>query len=91
MSEAAPAAPKDKGAPLPTVPGKQLAEQIYIELVGRSYLRVDNAAQIKPEPAALAKLSFELASAFLAREHELLVDLMPKNVGYDIKTADWLK
>ena len=85
-------APAPKGGPpAPEVPGVALAEQIYIELVGRSYLRVDNAAQIKPEPAALAKLSFELATAFLARRHELMIDLLPKNVGYDISKADWLK
>jgi hypothetical protein len=81
----------DKGAPVPKVPGGELAELIYVELVGRAFLRVDNAAQIKPDPAALAKLSFELAQVFKTREHELLVESLPKNVGYDIKTADWLK
>jgi hypothetical protein len=80
-----------KAAPVPTVPGGALAELIYVELIGRAFLRVDNAAQIKPDPAALAKLSFELAQVFKAREHELLVESLPKNVGYDITKADWLK
>jgi hypothetical protein len=79
-----------KSAPVPTVSGGALAELIYVELIGRAFLRVDNVAQIKPDPAVLAKLSFDLAKVFKAQEHELLVDMMPKNVGYDISTADWL-
>ena len=34
--------------------GPSLAELIYVELVGRAFLRVENNAVIKPDPALLA-------------------------------------
>ena len=66
----------------------QLAAAIYVELVGRAFLRVDNAAVIKPEAGALAKLSFELAAAFKKVEKVVLAAAGPKNVGYDVQLGD---
>ena len=66
----------------------ELAATIYVELVGRAFLRVDNAAVIKPEAGALAKLSFELAAAFKKVEKTVQAAAGPKNVGYDVQLGD---
>lgn len=65
-----------------------LDQLIYIELLGRAFLRVENNAVIKPDPAALAKLSMELAEVFRKAEVARLADLGPKNVGYEVKLDD---
>ena len=65
-----------------------LAAAIYVELVGRAFLRVDNAAVIKPEAGALAALSFELAAEFKKIEKAKQAAAGPQNVGYDVKLMD---
>jgi hypothetical protein len=65
-----------------------LAELIYVELVGRAFLRVENAAVFKPDPAQLAKLSIVLATAFQKAEKEHRAASGPKNVGYDVGLMD---
>ena len=83
----------DKPAAPPST-GQKLSELIYVELIGRAFLRVENAATIKPDPGQLAKLSLELADVFRKVEADKLAEAGPKNVGYDIKSADignWLK
>ena len=67
---------------------EELAARIYVELVGRGFLRVENAAVIKPPPEALAKLSFELAEAFQKEVKEFRSASGPKNIGYDIQMSD---
>jgi len=67
---------------------EELASRIYVELVGRGFLRVENAAVIKPPPEALAKLSFELAEIFQKEVKEFQAASGPKNVGYDIQMSD---
>jgi hypothetical protein len=66
----------------------QLAASIYVELTGRAFLRVENAATIKPEPAVLAKLSFELAASFHEVAKTSLAALGPQNVGYNVNLGD---
>jgi len=66
----------------------QLAASIYVELVGRAFLRTDNTATIKPEPVALAKLSFELAASFHEAAKTSLAALGPQNVGYNVDLKD---
>jgi hypothetical protein len=66
----------------------QVAAAIYVELVGRAFLRVDNAAVIKPEAGVLATLSFELAAEFKKAEQAALAAAGPKNVGYDVQLGD---
>ena len=76
-------------APVPGENAQKLAELIYVELVGRAFLRAENTATIKPEPAALAKLSIELAQAFRKAEQQVAAEAAAKkNVGYDIRSAD---
>ena len=69
-------------------PGTSLAELIYVELVGRAFLRVENNAVIKPDPALLAKLSMALAAEFEKAAAEHRAASGPKNIGYDVKTLD---
>ena len=66
----------------------ELAAAIYVELVGRAFLRVENAATIKPEPGVLAALSYELADAFKKVERVKNAAAGPQNVGYDVKQLD---
>ena len=65
-----------------------LAELIYVELVGRAFLRVENAAVFKPDAAQLAKLSIALATEFQKAEKEHRAASGPKNVGYDVGLMD---
>ena len=76
----------------PVNPGNQdLASRIYVELVGRAFLRVENAAVIKPDPAELAKLSFQLAEAFHKVEKAVNAASLPQNIGYKVDVADMAK
>ena len=75
----------------PTAPAAStntLAELIYVELVGRAFLRSENAAVFKPDPAELARLSIELAAAFQKADKAERAAAGPKNVGYDIQLSD---
>jgi len=78
----------EKHAAAATASGSSLAEQIYVELIGRSYLRVENNAQFKPDPATLAKLSIQLALVFEKTEKAHKAESGPKNVGYDVTKLD---
>jgi hypothetical protein len=66
----------------------ELAAAIYVELIGRAFLRVDNVAVIKPEAGALATLSYELAVAFKKAEKMSQAAAGPQNVGYDVQLGD---
>jgi hypothetical protein len=76
----------------PTQPGEsaqKLSELIYVELVGRAFLRVESTALVKPEPNVLAKLSIQLAEAFREAERQAAAEAAnKKHVGYDIRSAD---
>jgi len=79
-------------APPAAIPGMQdLASRIYVELVGRAFLRVENAAVIKPDPAELAKLSLQLAETFRKVEKVVNAAAGPQNVGYNVELADMAK
>jgi hypothetical protein len=65
-----------------------LAAALYVELVGRAFLRVENAATIKPDAGVLASLSYELADAFKKIERVKNAAAGPQNVGYDVKELD---
>ncbi len=76
----------------PAGPGIQdLASRIYVELVGRAFLRVENAAVIKPDPVELAKLSFQLAETYRKVEKAVNAASLPQNVGYRVDVADMAK
>jgi phosphotransacetylase len=76
----------------PAGPGTQdLASRIYVELVGRAFLRTDNAAVIKPDAAELAKLSIQLAETFRKVEKAVSASAAPQNVGYKVDLTDMAK
>ena len=68
-----------------------LATRIYVELVGRAFLRAENVATFKPDPGELAKLSIQLAATYLKVEKIANAAAGPQNVGYDIDLADMAK
>ena len=70
---------------------QDLASRIYVELVGRAFLRAENAAVFKPNPAELAKLSLQLADTFRKVEKAASAAAGPQNVGYNIDLADMAK
>lgn len=70
---------------------EDLATRIYVELVGRAFLRAENAATFKPDPGALAKLSIQLAATFLKAEKTANAAAGPQNVGYDVALTDMAK
>jgi len=73
-------------------PGTQdLASRIYVELVGRAFLRADNTAVIKPDPGELAKLSLQLAETFRKMEKVVNAAAGPQNVGYNVELTDMAK
>ena len=67
---------------------QKLAELLYVELVGRAFLRAENSVTFKPNPEQLAKLSLQLAEVFHQVEKARVAEMGPKNVGYDIQSAD---
>ena len=70
---------------------QDLASRIYVELVGRAFLRADNTAVIKPDPGELAKLSLQLAEIFRKAEKAAGAAAGPQNVGYNVELADMAK
>ena len=75
----------------PVASANTLAELIYVELVGRAFLRSENAAVFKPDPAELARLSIELAAAFHKADRAERAATGPKNIGYDVQLSDITK
>jgi hypothetical protein len=70
---------------------QDLASRIYVELVGRAFLRADNTAVIKPDPGELAKLSLQLAEIFRKVEKAVNAAAAPQNVSYKVELADMAK
>ena len=64
---------------------RDLAAQIYVELVGRIML---TAGQTKPNPVDLAKFSYKLAEAFQSIEEDAQKDAVAKMAKYDVKVDD---
>lgn len=80
MSAAAPQAPAD--------PVRDLAMQIYVELMCRNVTVTDNAAKISANPENLAKICFKLADAFQKAEKETRAASLPKNQEYELQASD---
>jgi len=70
---------------------QDLASRIYVELVGRAFLRADDTAVIKPNPAELAKLSLQLAEIFRKVEKVFNAAAGTQNIGYNVELADMAK
>jgi hypothetical protein len=66
-------------------PIRELAAQIYFELVGRVML---TSEQTKPNPVDLAKFCYKLAEAFQSIEVDAQKDATAKMAKYDVKVDD---
>jgi len=77
--------------PPAATPVHELASRIYVELIGRAFLRTDNTAVIKPDAVELAKLSMQLADIFHKVEKVSNAAAAPQNVGYNVDLADMAK
>jgi hypothetical protein len=66
-------------------PIRELAAQIYIELVGRVML---TSEQTKPNPVDLAKFCYKLAEAFQSIEVDAQKEATAKMAKYDVKVDD---
>ena len=64
---------------------RDLAAQIYVELVGRVMLTTE---QTKPNPVDLAKFCYKLAEAFQSIEVGAQKDAVAKMAKYDVKVDD---
>lgn len=68
-----------------SAPARDLAAQIYVELVGRVMLTTE---QTKPNPVDLAKFCYKLADAFESIERDALKDVTDRMAKYDVKIDD---
>ena len=64
---------------------RDLAAQIYVELVGRVMVSGEKA---KPNPVDLAKYCYKLAEAFQSVEADAQKEAMAKMAKYDVKVDD---
>lgn len=72
----------------PPDPLRDLAAQLYIELVCRNVVVTEGAAQINANPENLARICFKLAGAFQQVGVEINAPSMPKNQEYDMKASN---
>ena len=73
---------------------RNLAAQIYVDLVGRSVTVTKNAVNMDASAENLAKLSFKLADAFQSIEDQLNAANLPKNPNFKLGVediAEWQK
>jgi hypothetical protein len=68
-----------------SAPVRDLAAQIYVELVGRTMLTTE---QTKPNPVDLAKFCYKLAEAFESIERDALKEATDRMAKYDVKVDD---
>jgi hypothetical protein len=66
---------------------RELASQIFVELVCRNIVVTDSAAKVNANPENLARISFKLAETFNRVDVELKAPSMPKNQEFDMKAA----
>ena len=71
----------------PPDPVRELASQIFVELVCRNIVVTDSAAKVNANPENLARISFKLAETFHRVDVELKAPSMPKNQEFDMKAA----
>ncbi|MEQ1880292.1 MAG: hypothetical protein ABL878_04900 [Burkholderiales bacterium] len=72
----------------PPDPVRDLAAEIFVEIVCRNIVVTENAAQIKSNPESLARISFRLAEAFQRIHTEVNAPNQPKNQEFDMKAAE---
>jgi hypothetical protein len=73
---------------IPPDPLRDLAADIYTELICRNVVVTEGAAQIKSNPENLARISFKLAEAFQRVGAEINAPKMPKNQEFDMMASN---
>lgn len=67
---------------------KDLAERIYIDMVSRIALQPGAPDASKPNPDAIARLSFKLAEAFMKVDEDSESNAAPKAAKYEVQMSD---
>jgi len=67
---------------------KDLAERIYIDMVSRIALEPGQPDKTKPNPEAIARLSFKLAEAFMKIDDDSEANAAPKEAKYEVQMSD---
>jgi hypothetical protein len=73
---------------------KDLAERIYVDLMGRNVILAEHSVKMTMAAENVAKLSFKLAEAFLGVQDHLNAENLPKDSGFKLGVediADWTK
>ena len=73
---------------------KDLAEKLFVELMGRNVQFAENAVKTTVSAENVAKLSFILAETFLRMQDTLNADNLPKDPTFKLGADDiagWMK
>ena len=73
---------------------REVAAQIYVQMVVRATAVSETGVKMAADPVTLAKLSFKLAQAFETVQDDLNAENMPKNPDFKLGADDvaaWLK
>ena len=70
-------------------PVRDMAAQIYVQLVNAQVAVSDDAVKMASNPEALAKVSFKLAEAFHKTEKEINASAVPTSVKFDVNKLDF--
>ena len=67
---------------------RDLAQNIYRDLVSKALQVSATSAEMKSDPANLAKIAFKLSASFFAAEDELNAANLPKNQDFKVGLDD---
>jgi hypothetical protein len=73
---------------------KDLAEKLFVDLMGRNIAFADNAVKTTVSAENVAKLCFILAETFLRVQDDLNADNLPKDPTFKLGAEDiagWMK
>ena len=70
-------------------PIREMAAQIYVQLVNGQVAVSDDAVKIATNPEGLARVAFKLAEAFHKTEQELKASAAPTSVKFDVNKLDF--
>ena len=70
-------------------PVRDMAAQIYVQLVNSQVAVSDDSVKIATNPEGLAKVSFKLANAFFKAEKEVNASAAPLAVKFDVDKLDF--
>ena len=73
---------------------KDLAEKLFVDLMGRNVVFADNAVKTTVSSENVAKLCFILAETFLRVQDNLNADNLPKDPTFKLGAEDiagWMK